>query len=255
MAQRVKFFDIQIDRFSDKSLYIKLENILDGLAQTLIATPNPEMLMAAYNNDKIADTLHKMTLKIPDGFGLSLMSILTGQGKLKRHPGTDILVDVARFSAKRNMHILILGASSNSSSRAKLILESAFPGLRVSYLSDINISLIKDKWNQPDDLLNTIRDKRPDVIAVALGSAGYEKQERWIVDHVPQFASVKLAIGVGGAIDMISGVTKRAPKWMRACGIEWLWRLIVQPSRINRIITAVIRFPLAVIKDTIASKR
>ncbi|NQV12116.1 hypothetical protein HQ524_02020, partial [Candidatus Uhrbacteria bacterium] len=77
MAQPVTFFDIPLDRFSEKSLQMKLEEILDGLSQTLIATPNPEMLMAARADDSIAQVLYKMHVRIPDGFGLSLMSILT----------------------------------------------------------------------------------------------------------------------------------------------------------------------------------
>lgn len=255
MGKNVKFFGIELDRMSSRSLNMRIEDILDGSSQTLIATPNPEMLMASLRSDQIADTLHRMGLRIPDGFGLSLMSRLTGQGRLTRHPGTDLLVDIAQMASTRGMKMLILGSTKKSADRAKQILETAFPGIVISTISDISISIKNDVWIQPDHLLGQITGLSPSIVAVALGSSDYNKQERWIVEHVPQFASVKLAIGVGGAIDMISGVTKRAPSFLRVVGLEWLWRLALQPSRIDRIITAVIRFPIAVIHDTIVNKK
>ncbi|MBT6253856.1 WecB/TagA/CpsF family glycosyltransferase [Candidatus Uhrbacteria bacterium] len=254
MAREATFFDIPLNRFTDRSLEIRLEEALSGLSQTLIATPNPEMLMAARADNSIAQVLYRMHVRIPDGFGVSLMSVLTGQGKLRRFPGTDVLVDIARLASKKDMHMMIVGGWDDTSDRAKLILESAFPGIRVSHISDVSISY-DGTWDQPESVLKQIADSQPDILAVALGSADYQKQERWIADFAPSFASVKIAIGIGGAIDMIAGKTKRAPKLMQSMGIEWLWRLIRQPARFKRIFTAVILFPIAVIQDTITSRK
>jgi N-acetylglucosaminyldiphosphoundecaprenol N-acetyl-beta-D-mannosaminyltransferase len=197
MNKKVTFFDISLDRYTNNSLESMLETSLDGLSQTLIATPNPEMLMAAKNDNEITQVLYKMHSLIPDGFGLSIMSTLTGQGRLRRFAGTDVLVDIARLGAQRKMHMMIVGGWDKTSERAKLVLESAFPGLRVSYIHDIKISYT-DRWTQPEYLLKRIEKEQPDIIAVALGGADYKTQERWIADFVPGFATVKLAIGVGG---------------------------------------------------------
>ncbi len=255
MAQSATFFGIDLDRFTQRSLEIKIDEILDGLGQHLIATPNPEMLMAARTDQSVLRVLNRMNIRIPDGFGLSLMSRLSGQGKLRRFPGTDVLIDLCKSASKRNMQLTIVGGWGTAAIKAKAILETAFPGLTISHVTDMEISYIDGEWEQSDELISTIQNLRPDIIAVALGSSQYTKQERWIVDHVPQFASVKIAIGIGGAIDMIAGTYKRAPAFMQKLGLEWLWRLIQQPSRIGRIFTAVIRFPIAVIQDTITSQR
>ncbi|HBU27495.1 TPA: hypothetical protein DEB00_00045 [Candidatus Uhrbacteria bacterium] len=135
------------------------------------------------------------------------------------------------------------------------MLEAAFPGLRVSSLSDMRIHWDIDEWNQPEDLLSRVQQLAPDILAVALGGMGYSKQERWIVNHAPQFPSVRVAIGVGGAIDMISGRTMRAPACMRSIGLEWFWRLLRQPSRLERIYRAVVRFPIAAISDRLRVHR
>jgi N-acetylglucosaminyldiphosphoundecaprenol N-acetyl-beta-D-mannosaminyltransferase len=81
----------------------------------------------------------------------------------------------------------------------------------------------------------------PDILFVALGAP---KQERWIFENLNKLESVKLAMGVGGAFDFLSGKTKRAPLWMRKIGLEWFWRLIIEPRRVKRIIDAVIVFPV-----------
>ncbi|PIR47939.1 hypothetical protein COV06_00875 [Candidatus Uhrbacteria bacterium CG10_big_fil_rev_8_21_14_0_10_50_16] len=252
---QIDFFDIPIDRLTQRTLELRLSQALDELGQVLIATPNPEMLLAAHQDEDIARILRRMHMRIPDGFGLSLLSRLTGQGTLRRFPGVDVLLDICRLAGQRNMHLLIIGGWGEDSARASTILETAFPGLRVSSLSDMRIHWDLDEWNQPGDLLSRVQQLAPDVLAIALGGAGYSRQERWIVDHAPQFPSVRVAIGVGGAVDMISGRIMRAPIWMRAIGLEWLWRVLRQPSRIHRIYDAVIRFPIAAILDRLTATR
>jgi len=95
------------------------------------------------------------------------------------------------------------------------------------------------------DLINRIKELKPKILFVAFG---HVKQEKWIFYHLDQLPSVKLAIGVGGAFDYISGNVRRAPEFMRRIGLEWLFRLIQQPSRWKRILNAVIVFPFLIIK-------
>lgn len=254
MRTTPEFFDIPLDRFTQKSLEMRLQTALSEPGQTLIATPNPEMLYAAYGDQSIARMLRRMHIRIPDGFGLTLVSKLTGQGPLRRFPGVDVLLDICRLAAQNNQHILLLGGWGKDAAKAAEVLEAAFPGLQVTALGDATVHW-DGEWQQPQALLDAIHAAKPDVLAVALGGAGYSRQERWIVDHAPQFPTVRLAIGVGGAVDMISGRTKRAPKWMQQIGMEWLWRLMRQPTRLNRIFTALVRFPIAAISDRLAANR
>ena len=78
---------------------------------------------------------------------------------------------------------------------------------------------------------------------------GAPKQEKWIAENLKKMPDVKLAIGVGGSFDFISGKVQRAPEFMRTLGFEWLWRLIIQPWRIKRIFNAVVVFPWLVLKS------
>jgi N-acetylglucosaminyldiphosphoundecaprenol N-acetyl-beta-D-mannosaminyltransferase len=90
-------------------------------------------------------------------------------------------------------------------------------------------------------LQNIINDAKPDLLFVAYGAP---KQELWLERNLPHLRTIKVAMGVGGAFDFITGIRKRAPLWMRKIGLEWLFRVIQQPSRLKRIINATIIFPL-----------
>ena len=90
-----------------------------------------------------------------------------------------------------------------------------------------------------DAPVNKINAARPDILFVAFGMG---KQEKWIHENLAKLPSVKIAMGVGGAFDYISGTVKRAPCWMRQIGLEWMYRLIKQPKRAGRIFNATIIF-------------
>jgi N-acetylglucosaminyldiphosphoundecaprenol N-acetyl-beta-D-mannosaminyltransferase len=81
------------------------------------------------------------------------------------------------------------------------------------------------------------------LLLVAYGAPA---QDLWIAKHLSRMPSVRVAIGVGGTFDFLAGNIRRAPQWMRSLGIEWLWRVIVQPWRIGRILIAVMVFPFMV---------
>ena len=89
-------------------------------------------------------------------------------------------------------------------------------------------------------IFDQINQSGAQVLFVAFGMG---KQEKWIHENLSKMPGVKIAMGVGGSFDFISGKIKRAPLFMRQLGLEWLYRLIQQPSRIKRIFNATIKFP------------
>lgn len=99
-----------------------------------------------------------------------------------------------------------------------------------------------------DKVIEKINKVKPEILLAGLGSP---KQEKWIYCNFKKMPSVKVAIGVGGAFDFISGRIKRAPKFFQKMGLEWLWRLILQPRRIKRIYNGVIKFSWLALKEKI----
>ena len=83
-----------------------------------------------------------------------------------------------------------------------------------------------------DAIISDIRAARPDLLLVALG---VPKQEKWIHEHLAALG-VPVAIGVGGTLDVMAGVMKRAPRWMQKAKLEWLFRGMLQPKRAGRLL-------------------
>ena len=131
--------------------------------------------------------------------------------------------------------VYLLGAKEGIAATAANLLQKSIPNLKIAGTSS------KDP-NDPN-VIYDIRESGADIVLVAYGPP---KQEIWIAKNKEK-TGAKILVGVGGTFDMIAGVLPRAPKLMRALHLEWLWRLILQPSRIGRIWSAVVVFPLKAI--------
>lgn len=241
-------FEFPIDRLESAQLQALVSRALVGQTLVTIATVNPEMLLAANRHQNVRRALRFMTHRVPDGVGISLVSRLLGYGAVPRHPGSDLFIDVCRSAQQLKKRLVLLGGWGTTTHRAVQVLKAAFPGLDIHGLSDITIRVEDDSWDQPDDLLETLSHLQPDVLAVALGGSDH-RQERWISDHAPRIMGLKFALGIGGTIDMIAGTKRRAPELMRRAGVEWLWRLFLEPQRIGRIARAVVVFPMMALLD------
>lgn len=174
-----------------------------------IVTPNPEMIVAAKYDPVFKKILNVADLSIPDGSGLKL------SGKIKNIlAGTDFMEKLIELASEKAFTTGFLGGKDRVAKRCAECLLQKYPKLKVSFASgDTNAKI------PPCDLL-----------FVALG---HKKQEKWIAQNLERIP-VHVAMGVGGAFDYISGEVPRAPFWVRDLGLEWLFRLIIQPWRIKR---------------------
>ncbi len=197
-----------------------LEFIVTGL-QTLpkkyyIVTPNPELLVIAHHDKKYKDVLNGAKLALPDGIGVVLASKLLSKPLKERIQGVDLVEKLCKDIAKRPITAGFLGAGPNVAVKTAECLQKKYPGLKVG--------LIAEEWAKD------LGKKKVDILFVAFGSP---KQEIWIAENLNNLPA-KVVIGVGGAFDFISGKVRRAPVIVRQLGLEWLFRLIVQPWRIKR---------------------
>lgn len=213
-----------------------------------IFTPNPEMIVEAQSDTEFKQILNQGDLNICDGAGLSFFA------NTPRITGVDFMIDICHIAEKENKCIYLLGSSDKDVlEKTSSFLKEKFPNLHVAgfdpgYSIQIkktgeSSALVYDPLEH-DETVNRIIMSAPDILFVAFG---HNKQERWILEHVPYFPTVKIAMGVGGAFDFLSGKSRRAPKMLQHAGLEWLWRLFNEPWRLKRIVNAVIVFPFLVI--------
>lgn len=242
---------VRIDSSTTDEAVLKAHDFLYNNKQNFIFTPNPEMLVDAQTDVYFRAVLNSGDLNISDGFGVSLVS----GGKIRRITGVDFVYRLCELAQKENKSIYLVGAGSKEVLKKTADnLKQQFPQLKVVGFHpgpQIDFLKIEDKQtiipepNANDQAIHEIIMTAPDILLVAFG---HNKQEKWIYENIKNLPSVKIAMGVGGALDFIAGfnsfgqIVRRAPCFMRKVGLEWLYRLYRQPSRFARIWRATVVF-------------
>lgn len=236
----IKILGVNINILTKQQALERVKGFLNSQKQNKIFTPNPEMLVDASKDEYFREVLNSGDLNICDGKGLSLVA------KTKKIPGVDFMLDICTLAEKKNKSIYLLGSGNDeviekTAEKLKkrfsnLKIVGINKGVKIERSKDYKIDYDKEK---NDEITHDIIMSAPDILFVAFG---HGKQEKWIDKNLKQLPSVKIAMGVGGSFDFISGKVKRAPKWMRKLGLEWLYRLFRQPSRLPRIFKATILF-------------
>jgi len=239
-----KILGVKIDNLKFSQVRKKITLFLDAKKLHQIVTVNPEFIMAAQQDAEFKKIINAADLSIPDGFGLKIGAMLGRQKIGERITGVDLTWEIAKLAAEKGFSIFLLGAAEGVAKKTARRLKLVHPNLKIAgtYAGSPN-----DKKT-----IEIIKAAKPDILLVAFGAP---KQDKFIFNLKNNFSDFgfrisdlpKVAMGVGGTFDYIAGVVPRAPEWMRKLGIEWLYRLVKQPQRHNRIITATIRFPWAVI--------
>lgn len=203
-----------------------------------VVTPNNEMLVMSVRNRQFRKVLQRADLRLPDSTGLLLAARMTGQRLPCRVTGVDTVESVCgKLGADQG--VFFLGGRNGVASQASAALVSKNPRLRIAGMYE-GSPLEEDS----DTIVTKINESGARLLLVAFGAPA---QDLWIAENFSRLTSVKVAIGVGGTFDFLSGRIRRAPQTFRMLGLEWLWRLILEPRRIGRIWRAVVVFSVLVL--------
>lgn len=202
-----------------------------------IYTPNSEIVMSAYKNPEFCEVINAADMRTPDGIGLVYAAKILGTPLKERVAGFDLVMKLLEELPKLGKSVYFFGGAPGVADEAKAKLEVMFPGINVCGTANGYFDAERET-----EIIEEINQKKPDLLLVCLGSP---KQEIWINSHKNEL-SCHLAMGVGGTLDVIAGKVQRAPKIFIKFGLEWLYRLIKQPTRIGRMM-ALPRFLFTVI--------
>jgi N-acetylglucosaminyldiphosphoundecaprenol N-acetyl-beta-D-mannosaminyltransferase len=207
---------------------------LDALLVTLtpaeaaqVVTLNPELVMRARRDAGLAQIIRSARVVTADGAGILWALRLRGQRAPARVTGVDLAQALAQRAAASGYSIFLLGAGPGVAQAAADTLRRSFPALRIA-------GCWGGSPSPRDDAEATAR-IRASGARLALVAYGAPAQELWIARNLPALPGV-VAVGVGGALDMLAGRIPRAPRWMRVAGLEWLFRLWRQPWRWRRML-------------------
>ena len=237
--RHITLLGVRIDDVTMVETMAQIEAFIRARTPHQIATVNPEFVMTAQQNAAFASVLQAADIAVPDGVGLKIAARLTGQRLHGRVSGVDLCEQLAAASQTYGWRLYLLGAAPGVADATAAVLARRFPGVVIA-----GVYAGSPRPKDESAIRARIMQARPDVLLVAYGAPA---QDLWIARNQAALG-VPVAIGVGGTFDYLSGRVLRAPRWMRRLGLEWLFRLIRQPWRWKRIWTAVVIFPLAVLR-------
>ncbi|MCD1160563.1 WecB/TagA/CpsF family glycosyltransferase [Peribacillus castrilensis] len=227
----IPFIDSNMDEFMNGMIYPRLMN----QEKTFVVTANPEIVEYANEHQDYKDIIISADYITPDGVGIIMASKWLNQPLQERITGFDLMNELFQVADEKALKVYLLGAEENVIEAAALKVKELYPGLELVGYNHGYID-IKD-----DTLPKSIAELEPDIILTALG---FPRQEKWVSRHYALF-NKGLFMGVGGSFDVLAGKVNRAPVFWQKMRLEWLYRLIQQPSRWKRML-ALPRFVLKV---------
>lgn len=236
MKNKINFWGVEIEKNSREDVLKKVNEMLNSNGGNgFIVTLNPEILLKAKEDEKYGKILNKANLKIIDGFGIKLASFLKRRGLGDRIPGADLAQCLLGQARRLNLRLGFVMNKDGLSNDEELKEKMEEWGVENFFIEKADVSRFNNE--NFEELISGI--KKADILLVGLGAPF---QEKFIWEIKDQLPNLKLAMGVGGTFDFWTGKQKRAPRFMRNIGMEWLWRLFRQPKRLGRIWKATVVF-------------
>lgn len=203
-----------------------LVNRIEQQEKTFVVTANPEVVMQANENPTVMNYLKQATYICADGIGVVKAAQILGDSLPERVTGYDTMVRLLEVGQQKHFKIYLLGAQKETIEKTVANIHENYPNVDVVGYHDGYFD-----WNN-NDFAKEIATLQPDLVFVALG---VPRQEKWITENLEKF-SKGVFIGVGGSFDVIAGTVKRAPVIWQKLNLEWLYRLLRQPSRFGRML-------------------
>lgn len=241
---KIKILGVFFDAMTRKQAEEKILQFVESGKNHFIVTPNPEFLVLAQTDKKFQNILNSADLSLADGMGILLASRVLNKKIPQRITGSDVIEILSKISEQKKCSLFLFGGKEGIASKAAMALKERFSNITIA--GALDGGFLQDPENADGNICELIQRSGADILIVGLG---HGKQEKFIYSHLNKFPLVKVAVGVGGALDFLAGAQKRAPYWMRFLGFEWLYRFIHQPSRSRRIFNAIGIFPFLVLKS------
>jgi|LSQX01.3.fsa_nt_gb N-acetylglucosaminyldiphosphoundecaprenol N-acetyl-beta-D-mannosaminyltransferase len=225
MRNTVNILGIPVDNVTMQEAVKKLEDFVSKSKVHTVYTPNAEIMMQAQRDPKLKEILCRADLLVPDGAGVILASKILKTPLKERVAGLDMTKKLLEISSDKHTRFFFFGGKSG-------VAEKAVENLKMKNIN-IEVAGIRNGYfndEEEDEIIDLINSSKTDVLLVALG---VPRQEQWIYKNRDRI-NAKVCIGVGGTFDILAGVAKRAPKFFRNNGLEWLYRLYKEPWRYKR---------------------
>ncbi|OUQ75167.1 WecB/TagA/CpsF family glycosyltransferase [Flavonifractor sp. An100] len=230
---KTEILGVQFDNLTRQEAAQRGAELLEENQFHYVVTPNPEFLLAAEGDREFRNILNEADLVLPDGIGVVYSAKILGTPLKGRVPGIEFAQDMLECLNEKGGRLYLLGAKPGVAEEAGRRILERYPQIVLCGTHD---GYFKDE----QAVLLEVAAARPDLLFVCLGAP---KQEKWMA-RWGKHTGARLAIGLGGCLDVFAGNVERAPEAWRKLGLEWAYRLKQEPSRASRMA----RLPLVLVK-------
>ncbi len=238
MRDKVNILGVYVDMVNIRQAADRIMQFFDEAKVHKVYTPNSEIIMAAYKDESFKELLNNAELLTADGIGVVYASRILKKPIAERAAGYDIACDVLDRIKGTSHSVFLFGGKPGVAEIAKETLEERYPGIKVAGMRNGYF-----KPEEEDEIVKEINESGADLLFVCLGAP---KQEQWLARNAEKLTDVRVAMGIGGSLDVFAGTAMRAPKFYCDHGLEWFYRLMKQPSRAGRML-ALPKFGLTVL--------
>lgn len=225
MKDKVDILGVFINNITMDKAVEKVNDFILEDKTHIIYTPNSEILFLASKDEDFKKILNESDLLVADGAGVVLASKILGNPLPERIAGFDLVQNI--FKTNYTKRVFLVGGSDGIAVKAGEKISERFPNVRI-------VGSFHGYFNEgeQEQLIENINNLNVDVLLVGIGAP---KQEKWIYSNKDKL-KVHVCIGVGGCFDVFAGNIKRAPLFFQNNGLEWFYRLCIEPWRIKRIL-------------------
>ena len=243
MGQKISIFNIPITICSFTEGARLIEKMIGAITPQLVVLANAHTLNLVHEKKEFRRVLQRAALVLRDGTGVGWAVKRKGIPPLHNFVGTDFVPDFCKYTSQKGYRIFLLGAKPGVAEVAANKLEILSPGIII-----VGYHHGFFKKNETDEIIRRINKTSSDILLVAMGNP---KQEIWIERYLDKI-KVPVCIGVGALFDYLSGRVIRAPRWMLNAGMEWVFRLFVEPKRLwKRYLIGNTKFIIRVYRDSL----
>ena len=218
------YLGVDVSPLTYEGILAEIKSKMSRNEQSTIIAVNPEKIITAQRDAEVKTLINNSTFQIADGVGVLLASKVKGGKINSRVTGVDMMGRLLDFAAEESHPVYFYGAKEEVVTKAIDEIKNRRPTIQIAGYTN---GYEKDE----EALVQRIHESGAKILFVALGSP---KQELWIKRNLLNLPNVLVFQGVGGSFDVFSGMVKRAPAFFRKFGLEWLYRLASNPSRIKR---------------------
>lgn len=216
-----------------------IESVLQGGGSEYVCTVDASGAVMANADPDLAQIYRSALLATPDSHGVIWALRYRGVRECRRVSGIEIADKLCAASSRKGYRVFFLGAAPGVAEEAAERILLKHPGCRI-------VGTRNGFFTPEDDSLvaEEVAQAHPDILLVAMG---IPRQEKFIAQWQAT-TGAKIAMGVGGTFDVMSGRIRRAPRWVQAIRCEWLWRLLQDPRKIAKV-KLLPKFLLAVLRE------